>query len=51
MKIYEKPMAIVKKIEVEDVIASSKDGRVNLTPQEIDFLGGSSGATAFLFNW
>ena len=48
MKIYEKPMAIIEKINVEDVITSSAD-----VIEPTNNLGGTiaDGETTIVFEW
>lgn len=48
MKIYEKPMAIIEKIEVEDVITSSI---VEISTDEAAALGGNETTDVILFQW
>ena len=49
MKIYEKPMAIIEKIEVEDVITAST---VDASDEEVAALQEATGAeNVILFQW
>lgn len=49
MKIYEKPMAIIEAIEVEDVITASN---VTLTPDEQAAIANAADAdNVILFQW
>ena len=49
MKIYEKPMAIIEAIEVEDVITASN---ITLTADEKTALAGAAEASdVILFQW
>ena len=51
MKIYEKPMAIIETIEVEDVITASLE-QVSINANEKAALIGDSGAEyAVVFQW
>ncbi len=48
MKIYEKPMAIIEKIEVEDVITASI---VVASEAELNALGQNETTDVILFQW
>ena len=48
MKIYEKPMAIIEKIEVEDVITASI---VEASAAELTALGADADTDVILFQW
>ena len=53
MKIYEKPMAIIEKIEVEDVITTSLALDVNASDAEALKAAAGAGASdnVILFQW
>ena len=51
MKIYEKPMAIVNRFEVEDVIAESYFADANLTTDEIAAIEAAGASQGVIFQW
>ena len=53
MKIYEKPMALIEKIEVEDVITASAPAAQGLLKgsQDASAIAGASDTNVIVFEW